>query len=58
MHNVTSGEWGLLLRLVLAQRLKINAIENALKRAKALTDVEIREIRTQASETAKAWSLR
>jgi hypothetical protein len=31
-------------------------IESALKRAKALTDVEIKEIRTQASETAKAWS--
>jgi hypothetical protein len=56
MDNVTVGEWRQLLRLVLAQRLEINAIESALMRAKALTDVEIKEIRTQASETAKAWS--
>jgi hypothetical protein len=56
MDNVTKPEWSLLLRLVLAQRLEINAIESALKRAKALTDVEIREIREQASETATAWS--
>jgi hypothetical protein len=53
---VTAAEWRQLLRLVLAQRLEINAIESALKRAKALTDVEIREIREQASETATAWS--
>jgi hypothetical protein len=56
MDNPTTGEWRQLLRLVLAQRLEINAIESALKRAKALTDVELREIRTQASDTAKAWS--
>jgi hypothetical protein len=56
MDNPTIGEWRQLLRLVLAQRLEINAIESALKRAKALTDVELREIRTQASDTAKAWS--
>ena len=56
MDNVTTAEWRLLLRLVLAQRLEINAIESALRRAKALTDVEIQEIRTQASETAAAWS--
>ncbi|HXM41964.1 MAG TPA: hypothetical protein VN924_11965 [Bryobacteraceae bacterium] len=56
MDNVTTAEWRLLLRLVLAQRLEINAIESVLKRAKALTDLEIKEIRTQASETAKAWS--
>jgi hypothetical protein len=56
MDNVTKPEWSLLLRLVLAQRLEINAIESALKRAKALTDVEIKEIRAQASETATAWS--
>ena len=49
-------EWRSLLRLILAQRLEINAIESALKNAKILTDAEIREIRTQASETAKAWS--
>jgi hypothetical protein len=56
MDNVTTAEWRLLLTLVLAQRLEINAIESALKRAKALTDAEIAEIRKQASETAKAWS--
>ena len=56
MDNVTTAEWRLLLRLVLAQRLEINAIESALKRAKALTDVEIKEIREQASDTATAWS--
>ena len=56
MDNVTVGEWRQLLRHVLAQRLEINAIESALMRAKALTDVEIKEIRTQASATAKAWS--
>jgi len=56
MENVTTGEWRQLLRLVLAQRLEINAIESALKRANALTDAELKEIRTQASDTAKAWS--
>ena len=56
MDNVTTAEWRLLPRLILAQRLEINAIESALQRSKALTDVEIKEIRTQASETAKAWS--
>jgi len=56
MDNVTAAEWRLLLRLVLAQRLEINAIESALKRAKALTDAEVKAIRTQASDTATAWS--
>ena len=56
MENVTTGEWRQLLRLVLAQRLEINAIESALKRANALTDAELKEIRTQSSDTAKAWS--
>jgi hypothetical protein len=55
-NNPTTGEWRQLLRLVLAQRLEINAIESALKRAKALTDAELKQIRTQASDTAKAWS--
>jgi hypothetical protein len=58
MDNVTTAEWRLLLRLVLAQRLEINAIESALKRAKALTDAEVKEIRKQSSETATAWSSR
>jgi hypothetical protein len=56
MDHGTIAEWKLLLRLVLAQRLEINAIESALRRANALTDVEIKAIRKQASETAKAWS--
>lgn len=56
MQDVTTAEWRMLLRLVLAQRLEINAIESALKRARALTDAEIKEIRTQASDTAAAWS--
>jgi hypothetical protein len=56
MDNVTASDWRMLLRLVLAQRLEINAIESALKRAKALTDAEIQAIRTQAAETATAWS--
>ena len=53
---MTRESWTELLRLVLAQRLEMNAIESALKRAGALTDAEIKAIRTQASETAKAWS--
>ncbi|MGA3075070.1 MAG: hypothetical protein ABSG56_15380 [Bryobacteraceae bacterium] len=56
MDNPTAGEWRMLLALVLAQRLEINAIESVLKRAKALTDAEVKAIRTQASQTATAWS--
>jgi hypothetical protein len=52
----SAGEWRQLLRLLLAQRLEINALESALKRAGALTDAEIQAIRKQASETAEAWS--
>ncbi len=56
MLEPTAADWRELLRLVLAQRLEINAIGSALKRASALTDAELKEIRTQASETAAAWS--
>lgn len=56
MDNVTSAEWKQLLMLLLSQRLEINAIESALKNANILTEGQIREIRTQASDTAKAWS--
>jgi len=56
MDNVTTVEWRQLLRLLLSQRLEINAIESALKTAGVLTDAQIKEIRTQASDTAKAWS--
>jgi hypothetical protein len=56
MDSVTPGEWRQLLRLLLAQRLELNAIESALKNAHILTDSQMKEIRTQASNTAAAWS--
>lgn len=56
MQNVTDGEWRQLLRLLLAQRLEINAMESALTNARILTDAQMKEIRTQASDTATAWS--
>jgi hypothetical protein len=56
LDNVMTSEWRLLLSLLLSQRLKVNAIETALKSAQVLTDAQIKEIRKQASETAKAWS--
>jgi len=56
MDNVTTVEWRHLLTLLLSQRLEINAIESALKTARILTNTQIRDIRTQASDTAKAWS--
>jgi hypothetical protein len=56
MDQMTTVEWKQLLTLLLSQRLEINAIESALKTAGILTDTQIREIRTQASDTAKAWS--
>ncbi len=49
-------EWRRLLTLLLAQRLEINAIESALKAAGILTDAQVKQIRTQASDTAAAWS--
>jgi len=56
MDHVTTGDWRQLLRLLLAQRLELNAIESALKNAGVLNDAQVKEIRTQASDTAKAWS--
>ena len=53
---MTNEDWRQLLRLVLAQRLEINAMQSALKRGGALTDLEVKAIRRQASETAAAWS--
>jgi hypothetical protein len=53
---MTEREWKELLTLLLSQRLEINALESALKTANILTDAQIKEIRTQASDTAKAWS--
>ena len=51
-------EWRTLLRLLLAQRLELNAIEGALKTAGVLSDPQLSEIRKQAAETATAWSSR
>ena len=46
----------MLLRILLAQRLELNAIEGALLASHALTPDHLKEIRAQASDTAKAWS--
>jgi hypothetical protein len=54
--QATKEEWRQLLRLLLAQRLEINAVESALKNAGILTDAQVQEIRIQTSDTAKAWS--
>ncbi|MGA2146582.1 MAG: hypothetical protein ABSH49_16635 [Bryobacteraceae bacterium] len=56
MHDGETSEWRELLTILLAQRLEINAVESALRAAGILTDGQIKEIRTQASDTAKAWS--
>jgi len=56
MHPATSLEWRQLLRLLLSQRLELNALEGALTRAGTLTATHIHAIRTQATDTAKAWS--
>lgn len=56
MGNPTTAEWRQLLTILLSQRLEINAIECAVKNAGILTDAQIQEIRTQSSDTAKAWS--
>jgi hypothetical protein len=54
--EIDQGAYRLLLQLVLAQRLEINAIESALKNAGVLADSQIHEIRLQASKTAEVWS--
>ncbi len=56
MDGITGAEWKDLLTLLLAQRLELNAVENALKTANILSGGQVKEIRTQASDTAKAWS--
>jgi hypothetical protein len=53
---MTDAAWKELLRLLLSQRRELNAIENALKVANILSAAQIREIRTQAANTATAWS--
>ena len=54
--EIDKGAYRLLLQLVLAQRLEINAIESALKGADVLADSQIQEVRLQASKTAEVWS--
>ena len=56
MDSITAAEWRHLLRLLLAQRLEINALEGALAEAGTLTKAHLLEIRTQATDTAAAWS--
>ena len=53
---MTDALWKELLRLPLSQRLEWNPIENALKAANILSAPQIKEIRTQAANTATAWS--
>jgi hypothetical protein len=55
---VTNEEWRELLTLLLAQRLELNAVENALKTANILSGAQIKEIRQQALDTARAWTSR
>jgi len=43
---------------LLAQRLDFNAIESALKTASILTDKQIKSVRNQATDTARAWASR
>jgi hypothetical protein len=54
--EIGEGACRLLLQLVLAQRLEINALESTLKNIRVLADSEIMEIRLQAFKTAEAWS--
>jgi hypothetical protein len=53
---MTDTAWKELMTLLLSQRLEINALESALKAAGILTGAQIQEIRTQAADTAKAWT--
>ena len=55
MDTPTTSEWRQLLTLLLAQRLELNAVESALTAARILTAGQVKEIRAQASDTAKAW---
>lgn len=57
MHVETGQrEYRLLLQLILAQRLEMNAIESALKSTGVLAESQIRDIREEASKTAAAWA--
>jgi hypothetical protein len=56
MEDVTASGWNELLTILLSQRLELNAVESALKTAGILTVEQVKEIRTRALDTAKAWS--
>ena len=58
MANITAAEWRELLSILLAQRLELNALESVLRSSSILTAAQIKDIRTQAADTAKAWSSR
>ncbi len=58
MTNPSSDEWNLLLRLLLSQRLELNAIESAVVNANLLNRGQIKAIRRQALATAQAWGSR
>ena len=51
-----AGAWKELVTILLSQRLELNAIESASTATSILTDEQIKDVRTQAAETAKAWS--
>jgi hypothetical protein len=57
-ERAPTGEWRLLLRLLLGTEAGLNAIESALTSARILTRAQNKEIRQQASDTAGAWSAR
>jgi hypothetical protein len=56
MDRSTNAEWSELLRLLLAQRLELNAVESALQTAGIVTADQIKELRQQTGNTAKSWS--
>jgi len=58
MASPASDEWNVLLRLLLAQRLELNAVESAVVNANILNREQVKEIRRQARETAQAWGSR
>jgi hypothetical protein len=50
------GAYRVLLQLILAQRLEMNAIESALQGAGVLTGSQLHEVRVQAAKSAEVWS--
>ena len=53
---IDQDRYRLLLQLILAQRLEMNAIEEGLKGSGVLADSQVQEIRLQAWKTAENWS--